>query len=135
MTMPPKGQQNPVQVTPANTAAKKKAFLAEIAKGATVTFACQKVGIGRRTIPNWQQRDERFALAYQDARQAKLDKLLEVAFNRALDPKDPRGDILLMFQIKQLDPSFRENAKVEHSLAPGLARSLTQLAKLAEQGD
>ena len=121
------------QVTPANRAQRKKAVLELLAEGATITYAARKAGVSVSSIRNWRQSDERFAVAFRDAEQSKLDKLLEVAFNRAMDPKDPRGDLLLMFQIKQLDPSFRENAKVEHSIAPGLAKSLTQLAKLAEQ--
>lgn len=121
------------RTNPTNRAAKKKRIVELLSEGATRSYVCREVEISSRTLSTWLHKDEKFALAVHDADKAKLDKLLEVAFNRALDPKDPRGDILLMFQIKQLDPSFRENAKVEHSIAPGLAKSLTQLAKMAEQ--
>lgn len=120
------------RVTPSNRAAKKKRVLELIAQGATQAYAAQEVGVARRTILAWRQQDEKFAVAFNDAQQSKLDKLLEVAFNRAMDPKDPRGDILLMFQVKQLDPSFRDNAKIELGASPELATSLTKLAKLAE---
>src|SRR6266498_5154443 len=132
--MPPKGVPGPIRVHPHNKAAKKKLVLEAIAKGETQTGAAAKVEVAPRTIRKWRQEDEKFAVAYLDALDQKVDVYVKTFWDWINDPNFPPHErvIALMFLTKQMDPSFRENAKIEHALAPGLAHSLTKLAKLAE---
>jgi hypothetical protein len=50
----------------------------------------------------------------------------------ALDPATPAPQRawLLMFIIKQTDPSFRDNHKVEHVVSGSLSESLKALARM-----
>jgi len=128
------GVQHPHRVTPANKAEKKKQVLVLIAEGATLGEAAEHVGVGRRTLYDWRQQDEKFALAFNDAYERSTDKLKKMLWQMVEDAETPSRDRLLgmFFLLKQRDPSFRDNSKIEHALPAGLAQSLTKLAKLAE---
>lgn len=130
--MPRQGQAAPKQVTPANKAAKKAQMLELRAEGHTVSDIARTVGISPRTIRDWKQRDERFAVAWAAAEENYRDFWVARCREYALDPNNSHRHLLLMFLTKQADPSFRDNSKIEHAVSPGLAQSLTKLAKLAE---
>jgi len=135
--MPKRGQPAPNQVTPGNRAAKKKAVLEKIAEGATLAEAADHVGISRRVLYDWRHgSDEKFKVAFHDAYEASTDKLKKMCWELAADKEQPAQTraLMLFFLMKQRDPTFRDNNKVEHSVAPGLGKTLTELAKLADQG-
>ena len=93
-------------------AQQKKAFLAAYAELGTIVHACRAANVPRRTVYNWRQADEDFALALHDAGQDVRDDLVKEAIRRAKDG----SDTMLIFMLKALDPAmFRENVKVEHS--------------------
>ena len=90
------------------------------------------LGIPLRTLQDWRQKDEAFALECADADRQRTGFLVTKVSQLIDDPKTPARDKLigLFFLIKQADPSFRENHKVEHTVSPGLAGTLKAFAKL-----
>jgi hypothetical protein len=134
IAMPHKGQQMPVRALRSKTAENKKLVLEQIANGATLGEAADYVGVSRRVLYNWRHGpDEKFKVAFADAYDRSTDKLKAMAWQIAEDPETPSRDRILMlfFLLKQRDPSFRDNSKLEHALSPGLGKTLTELAKLA----
>lgn len=112
---------------------KKIEFLAAFEDLGTITGACRSTSVGRRTVYDWQQADEDFALALHDARRAVADDLEHEAIRRAKDG----SDTLLIFLLKAHDPDrFRENVKVEHSGRVGhdiSGMTTEELERLADQ--
>lgn len=92
----------------------------------------QRLNIGYRTMTEWRQKDETFALACAAADGQRRDFLVDKCLEMALSDETPAAQKawMLMFLTKQADPSFRENHKVEHTVTPGLAATLRQFAKL-----
>lgn len=113
------------------------AFLAAIAEGLSITGACRAARISKQSHYNWMNavdaegRPTEIAVLYRDlfsqAYLAGTDTLVDEAVRRGkdgwLEPKfnkdgDEIGEIrrfdpqLLMFTIKQRDPSFREKYEV-----------------------
>lgn len=73
--------------------------------GGNVSKACRDVGIKRRLAYAHYDLHPDFAEAWDDALADRLDRLKEQAFTLAL-----AGNVLLlMFLIKQADPSYRDN--------------------------
>jgi hypothetical protein len=109
------------------TKQKKATFLHAIASGMTVTDACAAIGLSRQHIYFLKDQDPEFNAAWDDANKAKLEIFEAELQRRAMGYQEPlhhRGvrtgdyvtkhsDILLMFLLKKLDPSYRDNAKVE----------------------
>ncbi len=60
------------------------AFLTAFAEVGTVTAACLTSGVGRRTIYDWIEHDERFARDFDEARQTAAD-VLEAECRRRAD--------------------------------------------------
>lgn len=106
----------------------RQAFLDAIAAGSTVVDAAPTNAL-RRRFYHLRSSDTDFRAEWDKALQEGLDTWIRVAHQRATEGVvrrrsfDDEGnvcveeivysDALLMFLIKQRDPSFRENSKVE----------------------
>lgn len=102
----------------ARTPAKRKAFLAALAEGCTVTEAAQAAGFSRRTAYDWRAEDKTFRAAWRDAYEAGTGVLETQAQRRAVKgtrkPVFHMGkrcgyvreysDTMLMFLLKSRDP-------------------------------
>lgn len=103
-----------------------------ISQGLSLTRAAEKAGYTPVSVLNWKKRDEAFAEGIATARLAGTNALIDEARRRGYagvnKPVFHKGkicghireysDTLLMFLIKQRDPSFRENftlnGQIEH---------------------
>lgn len=116
------------------TAAEKRALkerMVELrAEGRTIAAIAAELGINRRTINDWRQKDEALAVAWAAAEGDYRDFWVEKAREYALDGSKPLQAQMIMFMVKQADPSFRDNHKVEHVVSGGLQSALKQLAKM-----
>lgn len=91
---------------------KRDAFLKAYERLGTITHAAKEAGVSRRTVYNWQQADEDFALAMHDCREQVTEDLEREAVRRAKDG----SDTLLIFLLKANRPEkYRENVKIEHA--------------------
>jgi hypothetical protein len=92
-------------------------------------------GVPLRTIQDWRQRDEEFALDAAAAEREGCDFLVAQLRKAVLGEITLSQQQLLaaFFLVKQRDPSFRDNHKVEHVVSGGLAGALKQLAKLGRE--
>jgi hypothetical protein len=79
-----------------------------------VSGACKAAAIGRRTHYEWVESDPEYAAAVEDAKADAIEALELEARKRATARKRP-SDTLLIFLLKKLDPSYRDNHKVEVS--------------------
>lgn len=78
----------------------------------TVTGACKRAGISRKTFYEWKKNDPDFANAVEDAEQQVIDNLEAEAIKRATS----RSDTLLIFLLKSLKPNvYRETVRTEIS--------------------
>ena len=125
-----------------------------ITEGGRVKQACAKAGLNVFTFYKWQRKDEKFKAAVDEAKRRTLDLLQAEAYRRAVEGNDKpiiyKGEItgyykeysdnLIMFLMKQLDPSYRENfnqligisgSDIEISFAP-VDKQQQQLATQAE---
>lgn len=115
--------------------AEREHYLEAVRGGSTLKDAAAAIGRPTSTMKNLAARDEKFGELVREAyHEEGKDVLLEVARSRAVDGWDEPvfqggklvgtvrkfDNTLLMFLIKQRDPSFRENAKVE--LPEGVVR-------------
>lgn len=93
---------------------------------------CAEVGVSQRTYRSWREKDEKFAVMCSLADGNRLQTLVDESLEMARDPSTPAAQRawLYMFHIKQADPSFRDNHKVEHVVSGGLQSALKQLAKM-----
>jgi len=90
-------------------------FIEALGSGATVSEACDEVGIGRRTAYDHRQRDEQFALRWADAIERGTEELETEAKRRAMDG----SDTLLMFLLKARRPeTYRERTEIRHAGGP-----------------
>lgn len=105
------------------TEARKVAFLKHVATtGDTFAGACRKLKLSRSTYWEWRKNDPAFeeALdqAYKDGTEVLIQEAKRRAFKGWLEPVHYQGErtgvvrkfdsTLLMFLIKQRDPSFRD---------------------------
>jgi hypothetical protein len=67
------------------TVAGQTAFLKAFAKVGTVTAACLTSRVGRRTVYDWIEHDERFACEFEEARRAAADVLEFECRRRAVE--------------------------------------------------
>lgn len=104
------------------TAVRRRTFLDTLAAGLTVTQAADAAGVHRATPYRWREEDSSFAADWAQAERAGTDTLIGEARRRAVDGVDKGiyysgkrvdstraySDTLLMFLLRQRDPSFRE---------------------------
>lgn len=101
----------------------QEAFLDAYRELGTIKEAAAVAGIHRNMIYYWQEVDPEFAPRFKGADQDSRDALVAEARRRAME----RSDILLMFLIKQKDPSFRETFKHEHTGPGGEPIRITEI--------
>ena len=107
--------------------AKCRLFLEHYATSANITASCKVSGLNRGTVFYLREHDEAFQEAFQKAHDTSVDALVAEVRRRALDGvKEPTGwykgkpggyiqrysDNLLMFAVKQADPSYRDKWEV-----------------------
>jgi hypothetical protein len=68
----------------AERVALQDAFLLLFSRGGIVLDACERVGVGRRTVYDWLEADDAFRRRYQDAREDATDRLEGEATRRAM---------------------------------------------------
>jgi hypothetical protein len=73
----------------------REAFLGALRETCNVSHAARSAGIGRRTAYDWRDADPDFAAAWQEAEDEAVDKLEQVARDRAIDGSDRMMEILL----------------------------------------
>ena len=95
-----------------NTPKKRALFLGALTEGASVTAACDRAVITRRTVYVWRAADPEFAAAWDDAIEAGTDALEDEALRRAKD----KSDTLLIFLLKARRPEkYKDRVSTEHS--------------------
>lgn len=122
-------------------------FLAKLQQCGNVTRACKTVDITRTTAYEHRDLFPDFAEAWDAAQDLHTATLIEEAQRRAvegtLEPVFYQGaiagaktiysDSLLMFLIKQRDPSFRDTHRVEHANADGKPLEISDTTRAAAQ--
>ena len=105
------------------------------AEGWSWKKVCAEAGLAQRTLRDWKQKDEKFAVMCAAADGDRTATLVDDCLTMARDPATPAPQRawMLMFLTKQADPSFRDNHKVEHVVSGGLAGALKQLAKMGRE--
>lgn len=89
---------------------RKRAFLAALSKGWSVSRAAQEAGVDRTTVYKWRERSAAFGRDWDFAFEAGTDLLEDIAHKRAFEG----SDTLLIFMLKARRPhKFRDNATVE----------------------
>jgi transposase-like protein len=92
-------------------------FLAGLLDGKTVAEAAAYAGVNRRLVYDWRDQSQSFRNAWEDAieeaKERTLNKYELEVKDRALDRNDKSSHLLLMFLVKKLDPSYRDNYKTE----------------------
>ena len=99
---------------------RQASFLAALIEGKTITEAAAYAGINRTTAYDWRDQSQSFRNAWEDAlaecKERTLAKYENEVKDRALDRSDKSSHLLLMFLVKKLDPSYRDNYKTEHKV-------------------
>lgn len=104
-------------------------FLQRIADGLTVAAAARKARVGRTTVYEWLEGDaefkERFDAAWDEGREVLVEEVRRRGVDGVRRPVFQGGslvghvqeysDSLLMFLVKQRDPSFRESQNLNLS--------------------
>ena len=73
----------------------RETFLNVLEETCNVSEAARQAGIGRSSAYEWRNDDPSFAAAWDDAEQVAIDKLEQVARERAIDSSDRMLEILL----------------------------------------
>ena len=124
----PEKDPGPDGIADWQTRSKLVLFIKELTLCGRVDLACKKAKAGRGWIYKWRQHDADFLAAFEEARACGLEALKDEAFRRAYEgvaePRFHQGEIcgevqkysdtLLMFLIKQSDPSYREHYQIDH---------------------
>jgi transposase-like protein len=77
------------------TARARATFLDTFRATCNVSEAARAIGVSRRTVYNWRDRDPTFAAEWDDAEQEAIDALEKIARDRAIDGSDRMMEILL----------------------------------------
>ena len=75
-------------------------------------WSAAKIGRSADTIARWRKEDPAFDEAVLTAYERSGDNLKLTAYLRAMKGTSKGSDTLMMFLIKQRDPSFRENYEI-----------------------
>ncbi len=103
-------------------------FIKALEHHGNATYALKKANAARGWIYYWRQKDQEFRDAFEEARSCGLEILRDEAHRRAYEGVSQevwhQGDVcghvqkysdtLLMFLIKQSDPSYREHFQIDH---------------------
>src|ERR1700733_4143673 len=107
------------------TPKKRRAFLAAIAAGNSVSAACHAAGLSRSVAYSWRDCDGNFADAWGEALECGTERLEDEAVRRALES----SDTMLIFLLKARKPAvYREPraAIMAMSSSPEEMRSLVE---------
>lgn len=127
MTSVPAPQPAQLRRWPRVTRKQRQEFLSCLCAGWSVSHAAERTGRHRSVLYRLRDADADFAQLWDEALAAGTEALIDEARRRAVEgvaePVYQRGELvgqvqrysdnLLMFLIKQRDPSFRENARLE----------------------
>lgn len=102
----------------------KKTFVANLGDSGNVTAASMAAGISRQTAYEWRAADAAFAAEWDSQVQAGLDKLEQVAHQRAGETSDTLAIFLLKSKRRAV---FGDHSSIEHSGTVNLA-GLAELA-------
>lgn len=108
-------------------------FIADLSRHGNVSKALKKAKCSRAWVYEKRQTDLEFAEAFADAKACGIEVLIDEAHRRAYDGVEEGvyyqgelvdtvqkfSDTLLMFLIKQSDPSYREHFQIDHANAGG----------------
>ena len=84
-------------------------FLAALLEIGTIAGAARAADVDRPAVYATMRLDDAFAKAVDEARALGIEALKDEAYSRAMGWRGRASDILLMFLIKQADPSYRDN--------------------------
>jgi hypothetical protein len=107
----------------------KERFLEAFAKTGIVGVSLEAAEVSRQTYYMWQEHDEEFSLAVNQAREASNDVIRQEILRRAIEGVDKPiyyqgelvdvvkefSDILLIFHGKAKMAEYRDKVAVEHS--------------------
>jgi Bacteriophage Sf6, terminase small subunit-like len=131
-----------------NTPEKRALFLGALTEGVSVTAACDRAVITRRTVYDWRDADPEFAKAWDEAIEAGTDRLEDEAVRRAYegidDPVFYQGvkcgvvrkysDTLLIFMLKARRPEkFKDRVATDHTVHKSFEDWLDELHEPAKQ--
>lgn len=114
---------------------RRKAFLDQLAVGASISFAAAAAGGTTQQFKRWRDSDPDFAKDWEDAVEEGTDMLEDAVYKRALTKSDP----LAMFMLKARRPEkFDRGSKLELSggisVEGSKAKLLNKIARLQAQG-
>ncbi len=91
----------------------KRLFLDAFADIPVLQYAANKAGVHRTRVWQWRQEDLLFAAAFEQAEQAGIDSIEQVAMERA---KEGKSDLLLItiLNAKRSD-QYRQRGSIEHT--------------------
>lgn len=91
---------------------REEEFLCWLREGHTVTYACEKVGISLSTVYKHRSDDTDFAERWAEAREMGVDRLEDIAIDRAVSGSDR----LLEFLLKGARPDkYRDRQITEQT--------------------
>jgi hypothetical protein len=121
------------RATIADRARKKRIFLIVLEKTCNISHAARAAQIDRGTAYDWRQVDDAFNQAWIDAEEAAVDKLEQVAFERAIKGESDR---MLEILLKSHRPhKYVEKQQVlhAHAMTEKTAETLSQVGMSLEQ--
>lgn len=96
--------------------AKKEVFLRGLTMGDSIQSSAQRAEISRKTVYEWRKTDEEFAVAWDEALEAGVERLEDAAYNRALEG----SDTLMIFLLKAKRPKvYSDRQRLEHTGVDG----------------
>lgn len=91
-------------------------FLNALKGNPSVTQAAAAAGVSRQTVYRWREEVPEFGNAWDDVREASIERLEQALYERAVDSSDQAA----FFLLKALKPeTYRERQTVEHTGAGG----------------
>lgn len=106
------------------TVARKRSFVEAYREHGSIYHAAQASRVSRKTVYNWMEADEQFALAVEESKEDCYDKAETSVYKKALN-----GDsLLLMFYLKAHRPKFRDKVSIDiQSVQDEIAQRMQQL--------
>ena len=136
-----------------STKDRQRLFLEAFAEHGNVLLAARVAGVHRTTVYKWQEHDEAFLFAFNQAKEDARDTLRAEIYRRGVEGWDEKvyqvgkyagtvhkySDVLLIFHMKALCPEYREHQHVEHSGSIDITGAkdalLDKLARLNENSE
>jgi len=98
----------------------------------TQTHTAESIGLERSTISRWKKDDSIYKEAFEDSFEKVTDDL------RVIVQQNARGEIeldktralMIFFELKRRDPTYRENYQIQHEVSDRLAKILERHQEL-----